>query len=88
MNVFDILAYIIEAYVIVMIIYAFSSWVPTQPDSPFETVKRLLALACEPVLRPLRRLIPPVRAGGMAIDLSVLIVIVVAELVVIPILKA
>jgi YggT family protein len=47
----------------------------------------VLAALCEPVLRPLRRLIPPVRAGGASIDLSVLIVIIVAQVVVVPILR-
>ena len=40
----------------------------------------------EPVLRPIRRILPPVRAGGMAIDLSLILVILIAEIIVIPIL--
>jgi len=86
--IFAILATVIEIYVVIMIVYAFSSWIPAQSGSAFTHVVRVLAMLCEPVLRPMRRVIPPVRAGGMAIDLSVLIFVVVAELVVIPILKA
>ena len=41
----------------------------------------------EPVLRPIRRVLPPVRAGGMAIDLSILLVILVCEIIVIPLLR-
>jgi YggT family protein len=84
---FGFLAALVEIYVIIMIIYAFSSWIPTQPGSGMARAVGILATVCEPVLRPLRRLIPPVRAGGMAIDLSVIIVIVVAQVVVVPILR-
>jgi YggT family protein len=51
-------------------------------------VQRALAAVTEPVLRPIRRILPPVRAGGMAIDLSILVVILVAEIVVIPLLRS
>jgi YggT family protein len=31
----------------------------------------------EPVLRPLRALIPPIRAGGMGLDLSIIVAFVI-----------
>ena len=34
----------------------------------------MLGSICEPVLRPVRKLIPPVQVGGVGLDLSVLIV--------------
>jgi YggT family protein len=81
------LAVLVEIYVVVMIAYALSTWFPTSPGSAWARVTGVLAALCEPVLRPLRRLIPPVRAGGASIDLSVLIVIIVAQVVVVPILR-
>jgi len=87
MNVFAVLAAIIELYVIVLIVRALLSWFPAAPGTVLFKVVRALDAVTEPVLRPNRRILPPVRAGGMGIDLSILVVVVVAELVVIPLLR-
>jgi YggT family protein len=42
-------------------------------------VQSVLARICEPVLRPVRRVVPPVRVGGVGLDLSVLVVFLVIE---------
>ena len=83
-----ILAGLVEAFVVVLIVRALFSWFPVRPGSPLVPVQRGLALVTEPVLRPIRRILPPVRAGGMAIDLSILLVILVAEIIVIPLLRS
>lgn len=84
---FDLLAGLVEAYVIILIIQALLSWLPSPPGSPVSRVRSALSVVTEPVLRPVRRLVPPIRTGGGAIDLSVLIVIIVAELIIIPVLR-
>jgi YggT family protein len=73
------IAALLQLYVLVLIARALLSWFPASPGSGLEKVVRALSAVTEPVLRPVRRMLPPVRAGGMAIDLSVLVVIVVAE---------
>jgi YggT family protein len=88
MNVFNILAFVVEAYVVVLIARALLSWLPARPGTAFYRVVRVLDSITEPVLRPIRRVLPPIRAGGMGIDLSIIIVVIVAELVVIPLLRA
>ena len=66
------------------------------PPCPAELVPRLARLdlasvnsvlyrLTEPVLGPVRRLLPPVRAGGIGIDLSFIIVFIGIQLIVIPI---
>ena len=82
-----IVAYIVEAYVFVLIARALLSWLPVRPGTPFASVVRALDAITEPVLRPIRRVLPPIRAGGMGIDLSIIVVIIVAELIVIPLLR-
>jgi YggT family protein len=77
-----ILAFVVEAFVVVLIVRALLSWFPTRSGSALIPVQRALAAVTEPVLRPIRRILPPVRAGGMAIDLSILVVIVVCEIIV------
>lgn len=87
MSVFDILAYIVEAYVVLLIARALLSWIPARPGTVLFRIVRALDTVIEPVLRPIRRVLPPIRAGGMGIDLSFIVVIVVAELIVIPLLR-
>lgn len=65
-----------EIYVVILIARALLSWFPVHAGSPLLSVVRVLDRLTEPVLGPIRRLLPPVRAGGMAIDLSIIIAIV------------
>ncbi len=65
-NVIDISLLI---YMWIIIIRALISWV--SPD-PYNPIVRLLYRVTEPVLRPVRRILP---IGGMGIDFSPLIVI-------------
>jgi YggT family protein len=51
-------------------------------------ISRALESVTEPVLSPVRKVIPPLSAGGMGIDLSFLIVLLVLQIVVIPIIQA
>ncbi|MDA8310438.1 MAG: YggT family protein [Actinomycetota bacterium] len=88
MNVLNILAFVVEAYVVVLIARALLSWLPARPGTVVYRIVRVLDSVTEPVLRPIRRVLPPIRAGGMGIDLSIIVVVIVAELVVIPLLRA
>ena len=85
--ILNAIAYVVEAYVVVLIVRAVLSWIPLRPGSPLQPVVRALDAVIEPVLRPIRRVLPPVRAGGMGIDLSFIVVILVAQIVVIPLLR-
>ncbi|MBI1864297.1 MAG: YggT family protein [Nitrospirae bacterium] len=59
----------LTVYMWIVIVRALISWV--NPD-PYNPIVRFLVAATEPVLRPIRRLVPTYRIG---IDLSPLIVI-------------
>lgn len=52
------------------------SWFPISPGSALAPVFSALYTVTEPVLGPLRRVIPPLGVGGMGIDLSPIIVII------------
>jgi YggT family protein len=86
-SISTILIGLIELYVVLLIVRALLSWFPATPDSLLFKVVRALDLITEPVLRPIRRILPPVRAGGMGIDLSILVVVIVAQVVVVPLLR-
>jgi YggT family protein len=65
---------VILLYTIAVFARVILSWFPVSQDSALATVNRFLFTITEPVMAPLRRAIPPVRAGAVAIDISVLIV--------------
>jgi len=60
------------------------SFFQPSPDSPVRAVQRGLGRVCDPVLNLVRRFLPPARIGGMGLDFSVLIVILVIEIVLLP----
>jgi YggT family protein len=70
-----------QAYVIILVARALISWFPIHQGSALVGVVRALDRLTEPVLAPLRRILPPVRAGGMAIDLSIIVAIVAIEII-------
>jgi len=45
-------------------------------DHPVRRIYEFLSRMIEPILRPIRAVVPPVRMGGAALDLSPLILIV------------
>ena len=71
-----ILDYVVELYVIMLIARALLSWFPSEPGTTLYSVVRVLDRFTEPLLRPIRRALPPLRAGGMAIDLSIIVAII------------
>ena len=68
---------LISVYIWVFIISALLSWFPTtSSQSGMATVKRVLARLTEPVLRPLRQIVPRPHFGGVAVDFSVLVAVI------------
>ncbi len=67
-----VLVLLLDGYRIVLLAHVIFSWIPRLPEPlvPFQLgVRRLV----DPVLAPLRRVIPPLRLGGVALDLSILV---------------
>lgn len=73
--VVTILEWLIELYVIVLVLRAVLSWFPISSGSPLRPVETALVKVTEPVLAPVRKVIPPIRAGSGGIDLSMIVVI-------------
>jgi YggT family protein len=67
---------LLDVYFWVIVIRALLSWFSPDPNHP---IVRFLVAVTEPVLKPLRKLLPPERLGG--IDLSPLLAIVILQLV-------
>ena len=75
----QLIVWIFRAYSVILFVYALLSWIPDL-RGPWV---RYLAMLVEPVLAPIRRIVPPI--GGL--DMAFLIVIVLINFVIIPILN-
>jgi YggT family protein len=78
----DIVCIILTIFWVVLLARVIVSWAYLfgfRPPlyGPWRKMLDLLETVTEPVLRPLRALIPPVRAGGMGLDLSILVAFVI-----------
>jgi YggT family protein len=63
-------------YLIAIFIRILLSWFPLDPDGFMATIGGFLYMITDPVLVPLRRVIPPLRLGNVALDLSAVIAII------------
>jgi YggT family protein len=73
-QLYAVVAWLLNLYVFIMLAYALVSWVPSLRGKWTEYV----AMLVEPVLTPVRRIIPPL--GGL--DLSFLVVILAIQFVI------
>lgn len=70
-----IVCYALQVFVILIFVRIILSWFPAS-DGWFMTVQRFTFTATEWAMGPLRRVIPPVRLGAAALDLSPLILLI------------
>jgi YggT family protein len=76
-SVKSIISTVLFVYELILIVRLLSSWFPPPVSGPIRTAYNLVYDVTEPVLRPVRSLIPPIRLGMMAMDLSPILVFVV-----------
>jgi YggT family protein len=72
----ELLCGIAQLYLLVLFARIILSWFPISPDGALATVFSFLYAVTEPLLGPVRRMLPPVGMGGMGLDLSPIIVII------------
>ena len=82
LGLINILMNLLHIYSFIIIAAALITWV--QPN-PYNPIVQFLRRVTEPVLRPVRGLVPPEKLGGL--DISPLIVLVVIEYVIPRILR-
>jgi YggT family protein len=85
---FGIIVTLLDLFLLVLFAYSILSWFTASGrlayDSPVRKIQNVLSAICEPVLRPIRRVIPPVQVGGVGLDLSVMVVFLIVLVVLIP----
>jgi len=80
--VLTVLCVVLTVYTLVLFVKVLVSWAVMfgfRPpiSGPIRWVFALLDDVTEPILRPLRALIPPVRAGGIGLDISIIVAFVI-----------
>jgi YggT family protein len=71
----SIICLALQLYVYVVFARVVFSYFPITPGSVLESIDTVLRMLTEPVLGPLRRALPPVRLGGMGLDLSPMVLL-------------
>jgi len=71
---------LLQAFAAVVFARVILEWLPVPDEHPAGRVRRWLRVVTQPVLAPIRALIPPLRVGSAAIDLSPVIVILLLNL--------
>jgi YggT family protein len=66
---------LLQIYLLIVLVRIVMSWFPLQPGGAAAQIAGVLITITEPVLGPLRRVIPSVPIGGMRLDLSPLVLI-------------
>jgi YggT family protein len=77
----DFICSLLYLYTLVILARIIMSWVRITPGTPVTSIYSAIFSITEPVLGPLRRMIPPVRIGMGAIDVSPIIVLIVIQVV-------
>jgi YggT family protein len=66
----SVICFVLQVYWIVVVARIIMEWIPVSYDHPLARLRSVLRSITEPILGPLRRVLPPVRLGGVGLDLS------------------
>jgi YggT family protein len=80
-----IICRLVNLYLLLMFGRIILSWFPLSPGSVMASVYGFLYGITEPVLGPVRRVLPPLSFGGAGLDLSPIVVLLLVQVVVLPI---
>ena len=71
-----IICTLLQLYLVAIFVRIVLSWFPLDPDGFMATGAGFLFVLTDPLLGPLRRALPAVRLGSVALDLSPIVVII------------
>lgn len=66
----------IQLYLLVIFARLIMSWFPAEPGTTYASIYEGFVTVTEPVLAPVRQLLPPFRMGATALDVSPILVFV------------
>lgn len=76
----SIVCVLIQLYMLVIFARIIMSWVPPTPGTTYARIFEAFDRATEPVLAPVRAMLPPMRMGTMGLDLSPIVVFLIGTL--------
>jgi YggT family protein len=76
----DIVCLFIQLYLLVIFIRIIMSWFPPTPGTTYAQIFEVFDRVTDPVLAPVRAVLPPVRMGAMGLDLSPIVVFLIGTL--------
>jgi uncharacterized protein YggT (Ycf19 family) len=71
-----IICELLEIYVLVIIVRIVLDYIQVPSDHPVGRIRGFLALIIDPLLRPLRSVLPGIPLGGARLDLSPLVLLI------------
>jgi YggT family protein len=69
----SIICWALQVYFLAVLAWVILSWVQVSSVHPLGRVQVFLDRIIYPIILPLRRILPPLRLGGVALDLSPLV---------------
>ncbi len=76
MSIREIIDFALTLYFYAVFAWVILSWIPVSSTHALGRVQTFLDRIIYPVILPIRRVIPPVRIGGGALDLSPIILLI------------
>lgn len=70
----------IQIYLLIVLVRVFMSWIPPTPGTTYASIYEVFDRLTEPVLAPIRAVLPPFRAGMMQLDLSPIVLLLLGTL--------
>jgi YggT family protein len=70
----------IQLYLLIVLVRIIMSWFPPTPGTTYAQIFEVFDRLTEPVLAPIRAVLPPVRIGMAGLDLSPIVVFLVGTL--------
>lgn len=72
----EIICLALTIFIVLLVVRMVLTWFPLDPDGMMATIAGFLFVITDPILAPIRRVLPPVRIGSAALDLSPLVVLI------------
>jgi len=74
--VVDVLVTLLEIYFYAVFAWVILSWIRVSSMHPLGRVQTFLDRIIYPIILPIRRVLPPIRIGGGALDLSPIVLLI------------
>lgn len=76
----DLLVTLLQIYFYAVLAWVILSWIQVSSTHPLGRVQVFLDRIVYPVILPIRRVVPPIRLGGGALDLSPIVLLVILRI--------